>query len=153
MIISVEVNLKKILKLKRKFKWPRPKICPKCRGHKVWGHGFVLANFDGFKLSLYIKRYRCPNCLTVMRMRPGEYFPRFQASIKTIRSSILNKSTRNFWSKTICRVRQQHWFRALIRRISAFLGNNFKYSVVEGFDYLMSKKINPVSRSFKSAIN
>ena len=153
MIIFVEANLKEIFNLKKNYKWPRPKICPECKGHKVWGHGFVLANFDGFKCGLYIKKYRCPDCRAVIRMRPKGYFPRFQTSIKTIRSSILNKSSGNGWIKNLCRSRQQHWFRALIRKVNAFLGNNCKNSVVENFDYFISKKISPVCRSFKSAEN
>ncbi len=81
-------------------------------------------------------------------MRPKGYFSRFQAPIQTIRSVILNKSRGNIWVKNICRVRQRHWFRALIRKINAFLGNNCKNSLIESFDFLVSNKINPVSRSF-----
>ena len=149
MIIFVDVNLKKILRLKKKFPWPRPRICPNCMAHKVWRHGFVLAYFDGFNSGILLRRYRCPNCSTVIRMRPAGYLPRFQSSIKTIRSSIVNKVMKQKWLSILDRTRQQHWFRGLVRKAKAFLGNTWKQSMVKAFDHFVSNKINPVTRSFK----
>jgi hypothetical protein len=149
MIIFVTVNLKKILRLKKNYPWPRPKICPNCRAHKVWGHGFLLAYFDEFSSGILIRRYRCPNCSTVIRMRPAGYLSRFQATIKTIRSSIESKVLKQKWLSTLDRTRQQHWFRGLVRRAKAFLGNTWKNGMVEAFDFFVSNKINPVTRSFK----
>ena len=150
MIIFAALNLKKIFKLKEKYPWPRPEICPNCMAHKVWGHGFVLAYFDGFASGILIRRYRCPNCSTVFRMRPVGYLPRFQATLETIRSSICNKEMKERWLSGLNRTRQQHWFRGIVRRAKAFLGNTWKDGMVKAFDYFISKIINPVSRSFKS---
>ena len=149
MIIFVAVNLKKIFTLKKKFPWPRPKICPNCRAHKVWGHGFLLAYFDEFNSGILIRRYRCPNCCTVIRMRPAGYLSRFQAPIEIIRSSIASKALKRKWLSALDRTRQQHWFRGLVRRAKAFLGNTWKQGMVKVFDHFVSNKMNPVTRSFK----
>jgi len=149
MIIFVSANLKKILQLKEKFPWSRPKICPNCKSHKVWGHGFLLAYFDESNSGILIRRYRCPDCSTVIRVRPAGYLPRFQASIKTIRSSIASKVIKQRWLPVLNRTRQQHWFRGLVRRAKAFLGDTWKENMVKAFDHFVLHKINPVTRSFK----
>ena len=92
MIIFIPVVLKTILKEGKKYSWPRPERCPRCDRYKVWGHGYVLSIFDGFIHSLWLKRYRCPQCHCIIKLRPAGYFKRFQASINTIRTSIVNKS-------------------------------------------------------------
>ena len=152
MIIFVTVNIKKIYKKQKKYPWPRLKVCPKCKASNLWGHGFVMAYFDGFYSAIFLRRYRCPNCNSVFRMRPEGYFYRFQASKETIRSSIISKITKGRWLKAVCRTRQWHWFKGLIRRVKAFLGDTWQGSLVEAFDDFVYKKINPVSRSFKLKI-
>jgi hypothetical protein len=84
-------------------------------------------------------------------MRPTGYLPRFQASIQTIRSSIVRKVTKQKWLLVTDRTRQQHWFRGLVRRAKAFLGNTWENGLVKAFDHFISNKINPVTRSFKPA--
>ena len=91
MIIFFPCVLKEIFKKGRNYPWPKPEKCPHCANYKVWGHGFVEAFFDGYNEPLVLKRYRCPVCGCVMRLRPSGYFKRFQASIKTIRSSIVSR--------------------------------------------------------------
>ncbi len=147
MIIFISVDLKKIFEKKKKYEWKRPEICPKCDAHRIWGHGFVLAYFDGFTEGLWLKRYRCPVCRIVIRMRPKGYFPRFQSSIDTIRSSIIHKQSKGRWLKTIGRTRQLHWLKALLRRMSAVFGNICPYGLKGAFDYFVNAGINPVSRS------
>jgi putative transposase len=60
MIISVCVNLNEIFSQGRKFKWVKPCNCPRCGSVRLWGHGFVLAYFDGFTHGLLLRRFRCP---------------------------------------------------------------------------------------------
>jgi hypothetical protein len=147
MIIFVDVSLKQIFKLKEKFPWPRPKKCPECNAFRVWKHGFVLANFDGFSSSLVIRRFRCPDCGGIIRMRPAGYFSRFQASISTIRSSIKNKLSKGRWLGNIRRTRQRHWYVALKRKIKAHLGDDCKKDLIAAFDFFVFKGVTPVSRS------
>ncbi len=147
MIIFVEVSLKQIFKLKEKFPWPRPKKCPKCNAFRVWKHGFVFANFDGFSSSLVIRRFRCPDCGSIIRMRPAGYFSRFQASISTIRLSIKDKFYKCRWLGNISRTRQLHWYNALKRRVKAWLGDTSQDDLIAAFDFFMFKGVTPVSRS------
>ena len=147
MVISFSVGLKKLFKLGRDYPWPRPESCPRCSSCRLWGHGYVSANFDGYNQSFTLKRYRCPDCGCVIRLRPKGYFRRFQASIASIRSSIVSKAGWNKWIGGVSRTRQRHWFRSLCRKIKAHLTDGWSQGVVAGFDRLWKMGQIPVSRA------
>ncbi|MGP8322264.1 MAG: hypothetical protein ACT6FE_08130 [Methanosarcinaceae archaeon] len=147
MVLFHLVNLNKLSNRGKDYPWEKPGCCPHCGSYRIWGHGFVLAFFDGFLKALFLKRYRCPDCKTVFRVRPKGYFPRFQASIITIRASIESKSVHKKWLRNISRTRQNHWYRALSRYVSAYFGNIWKQGMVGAFDTLLSKGIVAVTRS------
>jgi hypothetical protein len=147
MIRFVAVKLKEIFEKGRDYPWPRPERCPRCKDHKLWGHGFVENYFDGFSDGLLLRRYRCPLCGCIVKLKPKGYFSRFQASIETIRSSISYRLKKGRWPPGLSRPRQGHWLRSLRRKILAYLGQGWKGRVLEGFDHLLSRGINPVSRS------
>lgn len=147
MVIFIPVELKKLFELGRNYPWPRPESCPRCSGCRLWGHGYVSADFDGYDQSFTLKRYRCPDCGCVIRMRPRGYFKRFQASIASIRSSIESKTDWNKWIGGISRERQQHWFKSLCRKIKAYLTDTWSQGVVAGFDRLWKMGQIPVSRA------
>jgi DNA-directed RNA polymerase subunit RPC12/RpoP len=151
MIIFVCVNLKKIFNKQRKYAWPRPKRCPRCGLGRLWGHGFVLAYFDDFVSGLYLRRYRCPDCGCVVRLRPKGYFVRIQAAIETIRSSIGQRIGTGRWPVGLSRARQGHWLRALTRNAVAYFGNVWKSRLLQAFDRLISLGIIPVSRAIEPA--
>ena len=146
MVIFFSVILNKLFIHGRHYPWPRPASCPRCNGCRLWGHGFVFAYFDGYDQPFELKRYRCPDCRCVIRMRPKGYFKRFQASIASIRSSIVSKACAGKWIAGISRSRQCHWFRSLCRRIKAYLTDAWDQGVVAGFDYLYQMGQTPVSR-------
>ncbi len=147
MVIFSAVKLKELFKKERDYPWQKPENCPCCTSHRLWGHGFAEAIFDGYARPLLLKLYRCPDCGCVIRLRPKGYFKRFQAQVQTIRSSITLKSTSNRWLSGISRSRQGHWFRALKKRIKAYLTETWIEGVVAGFDYLLQLGQVPVSRS------
>jgi hypothetical protein len=147
LILFVAAKVKEIFTLGREYPWPRPQVCPRCEGGVVWGHGFVLAYFDGFSEGLFLRRYRCPACGCVLRLRPEGYFSRFQASIDTIRSSLSQRIRYSRWPPSLCRSRQRHWLRALRRKAVAYLGNRWSHSLIAAFDALLSQGTIPVSRS------
>ena len=147
MVIFFSVILKDLLLQGRDYPWPKPVGCPRCEGFRLWGHGFVLAYFDGYDQPFCLKRYRCPDCRCVVRLRPEGYFKRFQASVEMIRASIADKSAKNRWLPGISRSRQCHWFRSLCKRIKAYLTDTWYQGVVCGFDYLLQLSQNPVSRT------
>ena len=97
MIIFSAVKLKELFKKERDYPWQKPEGCQCCNSHRLWGHGFVGAIFDGYDQPLLLKLYRCPDCGCVIRLRPKGHFKRFQAPVETIRSSIRLKSTSNRW--------------------------------------------------------
>jgi len=146
MIIFSAVKLKELFEKERDYPWRKPEGCPCCSSHRLWGHGFAEAIFDGYNRPLLLKLYRCPDCGCVIRLRPKGYFKRFQAQVATIRSSITLKSTRNRWLPGISRTRQGHWFRALKKRIKAYLTETFVEGIVAGFDTLLQLGQIPVSR-------
>jgi hypothetical protein len=80
-------------------------------------------------------------------MRPEGYFKRFQASVSTIRSSIVSKVRKSKWLAGIGRNRQRYWFRALCSKIKAYLTDTWHQGVVAGFDYLLQRGQIPVSRT------
>ena len=147
MVIFFSVGLKKLFDLGRNYPWPRPESCPRCSSYRLWGHGYVSAYLDGYDQSFALKRYRCPDCGCVIRLRPKGYFERFQASIALIRSSIVSKAVGNKWIGGISRTRQRHWFRSLCRKVKAHLTDAWGQGVAAGFDRLCQMGQIPVSRA------
>jgi hypothetical protein len=147
MVIFFPVILKELFRLGRNYPWHRPESCPRCSSYNLWGHGYVSAYFDGYDQAFTLRRYRCPDCGCVIRLRPKGYFERFQASIASIRSSVISKAGCGRWIGGIDRTRQGHWFRSLCRRIKAFLTNAWSQGIVAGFDRLYQMGQIPVSRA------
>jgi len=147
MVIFVSLKLKELFKKERNYPWTRPESCPRCNDYKVWGHGYTQAIFDGYNEPLLLKLYRCPVCGCVIRLRPEGYFKRFQAPVETIRSSIACKSTTDRWLSGIIPNRQRHWFRAIQRRVKAYLGDIWARGLLKAFDHFMAQGHVPVTRS------
>ncbi len=147
MVMFFPVILKELFVFGRKYPWDKPESCPRCRNYRLWGHGYVAAYFDGFDQFLWLRRYRCPDCGCVIRLRPKGYFKRFQAAIETIRSSIVSKVCKGKWIGGISRSRQQHWFRSLCRRIKIYLADAWDQGYIAGYDRLCRMGQIPVSRS------
>ena len=146
MIFSVLVSIKDIVAQGRDFSWPRPAACPRCNGPRIWGHGFVTAFFDGFAEQIFLKRYRCPECRCVIRVRPSGYFKRVQAPVLAIRSCIRFRIENGRWPPGGSRSRCGHWLRSLARKVSAWFGQRWSNRLLEGFDELVRRGENPVRR-------
>jgi hypothetical protein len=146
MVIFFPVIIKELFVLGRKYPWRKPDSCPRCCSYRLWGHGYVPAYFDGYDQFFWLRRYRCPDCGCVVRMRPKGYFRRFQASIEVIHSSIESKACKGRWIFGISRTRQGHWFRSLCRRITAHLTDAWDQGFAAGFDRLCRMGQIPVSR-------
>ena len=147
LIFFVAAKIKEIFALGRHYPWPRPELCPRCHERAVWGHGFVLAYFDGFDQGVLLRRYRCPGCGCVIRLRPEGYFSRFQASIATIRFSLSHRLRRGRWPPHLSRSRQGHWLRALRRKAAAYLDQRWRQGLMVAFERLLCRGTIPVSRS------
>ena len=147
MILPVAVVLKEIYEKGRDYLWPRPEVCPKCKARRPWGHGFVVAYFDGFTAGVLLRRYRCPQCGCVIRLKPQGYFARFQSCIATIRAAIAELLRENRCPRGVFRTRQGHWLKALKRKARAYFGDPFQNHLLAAFDRLAGMGKIPVSRS------
>ena len=146
MIQFVDVVLKVIFSQGRNFLWQRPSECPRCAHWKVWGHGHVQGNFEGFSVPLWLKRYRCPECGCIIQMRPSSHFSRFQSSREVIRSVLARRISHGKWPPDHSG-RMRHWLRNLKRQMKAHLTEKWKSGLMATFDRLVAMGRVPVSRS------
>jgi DNA-directed RNA polymerase subunit RPC12/RpoP len=147
MILNVKADIKQIFKQGKKFKWQRPVKCKHCGEPRLWGHGFVLSFFDDFGQGLYLKRYRCPYCHTVFKLKPSGYFKRFQADIKTIFASVLVRIYNSRYLSRLSWSRQHFWFTALKCNVTAYLSNTWNQGLAAGFMELIKMNKLPVTSS------
>lgn len=147
MILRVCVSIKDVLEKGRAFAWSRPRVCPGCAGRRISADGFESRFYDGWCERVWLRRYRCRDCGCAIRVRPEGYFPRFQASIKSIRSRIAHRLDTGRWAVGMSRSRQGHWLRSLRRKVQAHLGGQWMDRLLECFDHLAPTKLVPVSRS------
>ena len=121
MILHIDLDLKHVDRLGRNYPWPRPKHC-RCGSSRLWGHGFVWMFFDGFSMALEIRRYRCPLCGCVIRLRPEGYFKRHHTDTSTIRRTMVQRIGTGHWPADWAANRGRHWLLALKRNTIAVLG-------------------------------
>ena len=148
LIVFIELCVKTLAELGRDYRWQRPKQCPRCGGVRVWGHGFVGAYFDeaGTECVL-LKRYRCPQCRLVIRLRPRGYFHRIQATVAAVRRCVVHRMGTGRWPPGSNPARQRHWFKGLRRQVRAHLGMAYEGRWAEGFEILVRRGLCAVSRS------
>ena len=147
MIFFVAVNLQEIFDQGKSYKWIKPDTCPNCQTKNcLWGHGCVLAFFDTFLEGIYLRRYRCPCCGCVIRMKPKGYFKGFQAPVETILNDISHRVKTGHWPPGSSGPRRRHWMKALLHNIRLYLGEHF-CKPIEGFTKLLNMGRIPVQRS------
>jgi hypothetical protein len=148
LILFMDLCVKTLVGLGRNYRWQRPERCPRCAGVRVWGHGFVVAYFDTAGAQcVFLKRYRCPECRVVIRVRPLGYWKRIQASVEAVRQCVIERIGTGRWPPGSNPARQRHWLRALKRQVVAHLGMSFAQRLEEGFEELLRRGICAVSRS------
>jgi hypothetical protein len=148
LILFVEVCVKRLVEQGRQYSWERPERCPKCQSVRLWGHGYVEAYFDeaGSRCVL-LKRYRCPQCGVVIRLRPSGYWRRIQATVATVRQCVLERIEKGRWPPNSNPPRQRHWLRALKRQVRTRLGMSWAERLTEGFSELVRLGVCAVSRA------
>lgn len=148
LILFVEVCVKTLVGQGRKYPWEKPERCPKCGGVRVWGHGYVEAYFDeAGSQSVYLKRYRCPECRVVIRLRPSGYWKRIQAAVAAVRQCLMDRLEKGRWPPGSNPARQRHWLRALKRQVRTHLGMSYAERIAEGFAELVRRGVCAVSRA------
>jgi hypothetical protein len=146
MILPIFLDLKKIAKLGRNYCWPRPRSC-RCGNPMVWGHGFVQVCFAGFPRTLEMRRYRCPLCGCVIRLRPKGYFPHIQTDAASIRRRLDFRIRTGSWPVDSITNRCRHWLAALKRNAVVILGITWGKQLVAAFDRLTEMGLVPVGRT------
>ena len=149
LVLSVEADVKDIAVHGKKYPWSKPSSCPHC-GCGLWWHGFVLAYFSCLAEAVYLRRLFCPHCQSVHRLKPSGFWPKFQSSIKEIRSSLIHRGSTRRWRPDLPRARQRQWQRRLKRMTAMVLGICFSGAMAEAFDRLIQMGIIPVSGANKS---
>ncbi len=96
--------------------------------------------------EMWLRRYRCPECRCVLRVRLSGYFERVQAPISAVRSCIRFRLAHGRWPPGGSRCRHGHWLRSLSRKVCAWFGQGWSNRLVEGFDELLRRGENPVNR-------
>jgi len=147
MIATFDLDLKRIASCGLDYPWPRPSQCGRCEHHCVWGHGFVLMNFAGFSDALMIRRYRCPACGCVIRLRPCGYFRRHQSPTATIRRALACRLSTGRWPSDCVTNRGRHWLTALKRNALAILSIPWQRDLMAAFERLIALGRVPVSRA------
>ena len=146
MILPVEADLKEIDEKGRHYQWLRPDLCLRCCESHLWGHGFVESWFDGYARALLLRRYRCPGCGCIIKLKPRGYFKRFQTTIQRIRFNIAGRVKSGKWPVGCGRERCRHWLRSLKRQTMAHLGIEWMDQLPQAFDRLIEMGEVPVSR-------
>lgn len=93
-----------------------------------------------------LRRYRCPECGCVIKLKPKGYFRQFQATIETIRFDIECRLRTGRWPVGCSGPRCRHWLRGLKRQALAHLGIKWLGELTWAFDRLIEMGKIPVSR-------
>lgn len=97
--------------------------------------------------TVMLKRYRCPECGVVIRLRPQGYFRRIQATVAVVRRCVVHRIGTGRWPPGSNPARQRHWLRGLRRQVRAHLGMAYEGRWADGFEELVKRAICAVSRA------
>jgi len=122
MIFYTKITLRKISEEGKNHKWGTC-ICIKCN-RKMWGHGFVTRYFSVILNSIYVKRYRCPDCRSVVSTRPEGHWPHIRSSIVFIYHALHSRISTGQWPPDIPRQRRGHWLRRFSIKARMFTQTN-----------------------------
>jgi hypothetical protein len=147
MIAFFDLDLNQIAYGSGDYRWPCPDACTRCGHNKVWGHGRVPTIIEGFVAALMIRRYRCPMCGCIIRLRPTGYFQRHQSDAATIRRTLAHRLVSGCWPPGCRCSRARHWLLALKRQALAVLGVPALADLIAAFDRLIALGRVPVSRA------
>ena len=136
MIITVNISTLELSKQKKSFVWLKPLTCPNCSSCSIWGHGFVFTN------GLFFKRYRCNDCLSVITLKPADFWKHYKTSVEDIYIEIRHRLS--FHNATCHRAatRSQHWLSKFTKFIIMLYGmTDADKNILEKLDHLYLKNI------------
>lgn len=147
MIAFFRLDLNRIVRNSRQYPWPRPDGCGRCRHRWLWGHGYVPMFFDGFRQALQMRRYRCPKCGCIVRLRPTGFWPRCQSPVASVRDTLARRIVTGRWPGLCTANRARHWLAALTRNALGCFGLPALDDLMAAFQRLMDMGRVPVSRT------
>ncbi len=152
MIIECDVSIKEILEKGKNFNWKKPDVCPCCKDSVLWGHGVVFCFFVNLISGIYLKRYRCNSCGSVIKLKPIRFFKGFQTPADLIKKSIRKRITNKQILHGTPRANQDYWFRNLKKNVRAVFGEEWKHRLLDGFEKLLREGLIPVSCSIRNIV-
>ena len=93
----------------------RTHILPYCFIVSLWGHGYVARDFEGITESVWLKRFRCPDCKGVHTCRPAGYLRSVRYPASLVALCLAQKIVHGRWMRCLCRQLQQYWYKSLCR--------------------------------------
>ena len=133
MIKFVTINILELYKKGKDFIWDKPCSCPRC-GSVVWGHGFVSGYLQGFSELLYFKRYRCPICGLILKLKPRGYLRFFRSSIHEIYRHLKFRFENARWPPGFSRQRGGHWINRFLKIYFRDSGLQGKVSILQALN-------------------
>jgi len=109
MILKNKITLEELSTDVKNHKWEK-QDCNKCN-RRMWGHGFTKRCFSMLAGVVYLKRYRCPCCSSVLTIRPDGIWSYFQSLIQTIYETLKWRISTGSWRVGFPRQRGGHWLR------------------------------------------
>lgn len=134
MILSAKITIEELSKEGKNHKWEKQR-CERCQ-RNMWGHGFVPRYFAEITRAVYLKRYRCPCCSSVVTTRPETHWKRIQSSILTIYSALKTRLLGD-WPPGFPRQRGLHW----LRRFVTFAKMETQQSLPSFLEHCFAKQI------------
>ena len=99
----------------------------------------------GFTDALNMRRYRCPKCGCIIRLRPKGFLSRHQTETSKIRQMLAHRLSTGGWPAGCVTNRARHWLRALKRNALAVFG--LIDDPLAAFDRVIDMGRIPVSRA------
>lgn len=115
LLLYVAIDVKALSEAGPRYQWSKPSRCPKCLGLRLWGHGYVARYFEGIAESVWLKRFRCPDCKAVHTCRPDGYLRSIRHPASIVALCLAQKILHGRWMRCLCRQLQQYWYRSLCR--------------------------------------
>ena len=135
MILHYKITFDELSKVGKNYKWPI-NFC-ECCNRNMWGHGYVARYFAVLLDSVFLKRYRCPGCRTVVVIRPEGYWPWLRSSILMIHEALMLKLSSGRWPTNCTRQRGGHW----LKRFVQFAQMEMKADLCEFLNHCYHKQI------------
>ena len=136
MIRYTQIDLVQLSKEGKTYKWKK-EICVKC-SRCMWGHGFTSRYFQSFSEPVYLKKYRCEGCKTVVTMRPSGFWPLLRTEISIIFKVLIYRFVHSgdppAWPEGFPRQRGGYW----LRQFNKYFKMNAINLFLNPIDYLYS---------------